>query len=117
MLQKPSKIRATAGHGNSGWLSRGGGWPAVWRPPHRRAPDAPVHLRRHDTLARDAGRPGRTRGPAAARIIRVCGQQGVPAWPDRAGQGADPGHHRARTATRRRTTPHTTTVDRALAQD
>ena len=90
MLQKPSKIRATAGHGNSGWLSRGGGWPAVWRPPHRRAPDAPVHLRRHDTLARDAGRPGRTRGPAAARIIRVCGQQGVPAWPDRARQGAGP---------------------------
>ena len=90
MLQKPSKIRATAGHGNSGWLSRGGGWPAVWRPPYRRALNALVHLRRHDTLARDAGRPGRTRGPTTARIIRVCGQQGVPAWPDRARQGAGP---------------------------
>ena len=117
MLQKPSKIRATAGHGNSGWLSRGGGWPAVWRPPYRRALNALVHLRRHDTLARDAGRPGRTRGPTTARIIRVCGQQGVPAWPDRAGQGAGPRSPRLKRPPGG-DPPHTPqTVDRALAQD
>ena len=89
MLQKPSKIRATAGHGNSGWLSRGGGWPAVWRPPYRRALNALVHLRRHDTLARDAGRPGRTRGPTTARIIRVWRATGRPrvARPRRTGRG------------------------------